>query len=107
MKNLKVSFIALFAMVLGFCFSAFTAPSAKPAGSGWFTYNGSGSLNDPNNYTYSGTTDPCSGTARFCGFNGIQQSGNPSLPTMTSLTSASNQSSNFTKIVSGVVDFKP
>ena len=106
MKNLKISFIALLAIVLAIGGSAFTAPSAKPTATGWFQYLG-GDKNNPVNYSYSGTTDPCSGTNQFCAFNGTRQTANPSLPTQTSLNSASSQSSGFTMIISGVVDFKP
>ncbi len=111
MKKFKVSLLAVAAIFLGICGSAFTNPgtpdaSGKPL-DGWFIYNG-GDISDPLNYTYSGTVAQCNASVRFCAMKGNQQpSPNQSRPTLESLDAASSASNEFTNQVADLVIFKP
>jgi len=108
MKKFKISLFAVIAIVMGIAASAFTAPVNRPNVNQWFTYDGSGPLNNPSSYTYSGTTATCSGHVQFCEFNGIRQaSPNDMLPTQASLDNASSQSNDFSIEKTGLVVFQP
>jgi len=108
MKKFKISLFAVIAIAMGIAASAFTAPVKSPTVNQWFTYDGSGPLNDPASYTYSGTTATCSGHVQFCEFKGIRQaSPNDMLPTQSSLDNASSQSNDFSIEKTGLVVFQP
>lgn len=108
MKSLKISLVALFAMVIGICSSAFTAANTAPVADDWFLYDGSGSVTDINNYNYTGSIASCNSNIRMCAFKGQRQAApNQHLPTPASLSSASSASSNFTIPVANLVVFKP
>lgn len=111
MTKLKVSFLAVAAILLGICGSAFTTveKSARvtPAGDSWFTYNG-GTNTDPANYTYVGTSAPCSASSTYCAMKGFRQaSPNQNRPTQQSLDDAASASGNFAIPVDELVHFKP
>jgi hypothetical protein len=108
MKRLKISFVALAAMLIGICSSAFTAPGSSKLADDWFLYDGSGSVTDINNYNYTGSIASCNSNVRMCAFKGQRQAApNQHLPTPASLSSASSASSSFTVPVTNLVVFKP
>ena len=110
MKKIKVSFLAVAAILLGICGSAFTGAPASAKSStvdGWFIYDGSGPLDDPSNYAYTTDLSPCNAHVKFCAFKGTQQTGAPSRPTEASLDEAMDESNQFTIEVADLVVFKP
>lgn len=108
MKKFKVSIVALVAIFMAIGGSAFTAATTAPTVDEWFLYDGSGSVNDPSNYNYTGSISSCSANVRLCAFKGQRQaSPNQNMPTQTSVNSASSASSNFTVPVTNIVVFKP
>jgi|GEM_PF-6166623 len=108
MKSLKISLVAIAAMLIGICSSAFTAPDHSKLVDDWFLYDGSGSLTDINNYSYSGSIASCNAHVRMCAFKGQRQAApNQNLPTPASFSSAQSASSNFTAEVANLVVFKP
>ncbi len=111
MKKVKISLLAVTAIVLGICSSAFTTASTASKSvlaDEWFLYDGSGPVTDPANYSYSGAIPPCSAHTRYCAFKGQRQAApNQNLPTQASINSAAGASSNFTIEVANLVVFKP
>lgn len=108
MKKIKISIIAVIAIVMGIAGSAFTTYQSSNTLDEWFIYDGIGLLSDPASYSYSGSTPTCTGHASFCEFKGIRQAvPNDDMPTQVSLNSASSQSSTFTVEKPGLVVFQP
>lgn len=109
MKKIKVSVLAVAAILLGIFGSAFT--TAKPANNtldGWFIYNGSGALDNPASYAYNTSIAPCSDHISFCAMKGNRQaSPNQNRPTQQSLDDASTASNAFANEVTDLVVFKP
>lgn len=71
MKRFKLNFAAL-AVMLGLTAAVAFQSSAKKAvhhrpTTAWFTYNGSGSLTSPANYTFSEAEPDCEGSDEVCG----------------------------------------
>jgi hypothetical protein len=71
MNRFKISFAAM-AVILGlsaaFAFKSDAKKvSRKPLATVWFTYNGSGSLTSPANYTFAGDRPDCEGSDEVCG----------------------------------------
>jgi len=65
MKKVKVSLLAVAAIMLGVFSSAFTTPSSTAVDDGWFLYNGSGPLDNPSSYTYTGSIASCNSNSPF------------------------------------------
>ena len=108
MKSLKLSLVAIAAMLIGICSSAFTAPDNSKLVDEWFIYDGTGSLTDISNYNYSGSIASCNAHAQMCAFKGQRQAApNQNLPTPASFNSAKTASSSFTAEVANLVVFKP
>lgn len=105
MKRIKISMIAVIAIVMGIAASAFTVPKINLTDA-WFTIN---PLSDPtlsSSYTYSGQTSPCSGSDVLCAIEGTKDAVHPNQPRQVDVDAAKTASSNFTTPVTGQVAFK-
>jgi len=104
MKRIKVSIVALFAILCGFGLSSFTKPTPpKPYADSWFVYN-SGSMTSPNSYTFSSTEPICAETSRLCAILVLNDGSNK--PDQAALTSLYDNNDHFRKPVQGVIKFK-
>lgn len=109
MKKMRISVLAVAALLLGVIGSAFTAPKAEKNTllDGWFKYNG-GTKTLPSNYTYYGTSEPCDDIVKYCAMKGDRQaSPNQARPTQASIDAAQSASTNFTVPVPDLVHFEP
>ncbi len=104
MKRIKISIVALFAIVCGLGLSSFTRTTAPaPVTDSWFIYNG-GTMTSPGSYTYSSTEPTCAQTTRLCAIHVLNDgSDQPDQPALTSLYNNNNQ---FKQPVQGVIKFK-
>jgi hypothetical protein len=104
MKRIRISIVALFAILCGFGLSSFTKPTPpKPYADSWFIYN-SGSMTSPASYTYSSTEPACAQTTRLCAINVLNDGSNK--PDQAALTSLYNNNDQFQEPVEGVIKFK-
>lgn len=104
MKKLKISIVALFAIICGLGLSSFTklAP-ATPNADSWFIYN-SGSMTSPASYTFSSTEPTCAETTRLCAIHVLNDGSNK--PDQAALTSLYNNNDQFQEPVEGIIKFK-
>lgn len=104
MKKLKISIVAVLAIVLSIGASSFTHRSSKVLADEWFSYNG-GTMTVPGNYTYEGTEPPCSGTATLCAIKVTNDGSNQ--PLQSALTLLYDNNNRFAAPVTNLIDFKP
>ena len=105
MKKIKVSILAVVAIVMGIAASAFTAPQINLS-DGWFTVNANSDPTQASSYTYSGTTSPCSGSDVLCAITGTKDAMQPTRPKQSDVDAAYSASNHFKNPVSGQVDFQ-
>ena len=88
MKRLKISLVAMAAIVLGFAGSAFTnQPTHHNQTDTWFIYDGSGDRSQASSYIYDdGTEPPCpSSNVVLCAIKVMDDGGQPNQDALTSL----------------------
>ncbi|MDQ2719436.1 MAG: hypothetical protein M3Z26_06685 [Bacteroidota bacterium] len=105
MKRLKISMIAVIAIVMGIAASAFNVRDAKLA-DGWFTIS-SGNPNLAASYMYYGTSSPCFGSTALCAIEGTRNPSNLNQPLQTSVDTDKTASGNFAHPAAGKVTFTP
>lgn len=105
MKRIKISMMAVVAIVLGVAASAFTVPKANFTDA-WFTIQNPSAPNVASSYAYYGTTSPCSSNDHLCAIKGTRDvSPNQNLPLQSSVDAAKTASNNFTHTVANEVTF--
>ena len=104
MKRLKISIVAVIAIIMGIAASAFTIPKTSPSDS-WFTIQNLSLPNSASSYTYYGTSSPCSGNDVLCAIEGTRDPANMSQPLQSSVNAASAESGNFSHAATDV-DFQ-
>jgi hypothetical protein len=88
---MKKYLLGITAIVLAICFSAFTVPKERPSkfAAVWFDFNGTltSQYSDATKYSLDGNNIPdCSTTVDFrCEIKADPQSGNPSLPNLSTI----------------------
>ncbi|MEO5990293.1 MAG: hypothetical protein ABIP68_01550 [Ferruginibacter sp.] len=104
MKRIRISIVALFAILCGLGLSSFTKPmTPKPYTDSWFIYDG-GSMTAPSNYTFSSTVPTCAQTTRLCAIHVLNDGSDEH--DQAALTALYNNNNQFKQPVQGVIKFK-
>jgi hypothetical protein len=103
MKKIKVSFIALLALMIGTVASSFTIHSPKKTADSWFRYDG-GTVTSPASYTQVSMEPGCIGSNTLCAIYTLV--GTNSKPDQNALNNLSAASNGFTQSIDDEVDLK-
>ena len=106
MKRLKISMLAVFAIVMGIPASAFNVKDTKLT-DGWFTIENPSLPDNAASYKYYGPSSPCSGSIALCAIQGTRNPSIPSQPLQSSVNTDKAASVNFTIPAAGKVTFTP
>lgn len=106
MKRLKISMIAVIALIMGMAASAFNVKDTNLT-DGWFTIQNPSAPDNAASYMYYGATSPCSGSTVLCAIQGTRDPSNPAQPLQSSVNTDKAASGNFAHPAAGKVTFTP
>lgn len=108
MKKIKISIIAVIAIVMGIVGSAFNSPNNQNhLDDGWFVIINPSDPSSAESYEFVGPTAPCHSPQQIlCAIKGTRDGSNPDQPMQSDVDNAKILSGNFTMPVANLVAFK-